>query len=432
MEFLGINAGLVVILGFVLLALLRIPVFISLALPSTVYVLASDRPILFVVNRMVRTVDSFTLLAIPLFIYVGSLMNHGDITEKIFDFADNIVGHLTGGLAQVNIVTSLIFSGISGSALADVGGIGRVLIQTMSDNGYNKDFSAALTSASATIGPIFPPSIPLILYGILAEVSVLQLLIAGAGPAILTTALLMVWTSYIARQRNLPSNDERATLSIVGSSLVIAAPALLTPVVLITGMLGGIFTPTEAAAVTVVYILIINTVIYRVTGFEYLWEAAIETARTTGSIVLILAAAAVFSFVLSVEGIDTVFANFVFSISENPIIVLLLVNALLLFIGLFLDPIAALVMMTPIVFPVLFEVGVDPVQIGVIMVFNLMLGLLTPPLGLSVYLSADIADVSVSSVFNQTRTYYAIMIIALLVVTFVPAVSLSVVEMFLR
>jgi TRAP transporter, DctM subunit len=432
MEFLGINAGLVVILGFVLLALLRIPVFISLALPSTVYVLASDRPILFVVNRMVRTVDSFTLLAIPLFIYVGSLMNHGDITEKIFDFADNIVGHLTGGLAQVNIVTSLIFSGISGSALADVGGIGRVLIQTMSDNGYNKDFSAALTSASATIGPIFPPSIPLILYGILAEVSVLQLLIAGAGPAILTTALLMVWTSYIARQRNLPSNDERATLSIVGSSLVIAAPALLTPVVLITGMLGGIFTPTEAAAVTVVYILIINTVIYRVTGFEYLWEAAIETARTTGSIVLILAAAAVFSFVLSVEGIDTVFANFVFSISENPIIVLLLVNALLLFIGLFLDPIAGLVMMTPIVFPVLFEVGVDPVQIGVIMVFNLMLGLLTPPLGLSVYLSADIADVSVSSVFNQTRTYYAIMIIALLVVTFVPAVSLSVVEMFLR
>ena len=432
MEFLGINAGLVVILGFVLLALLRIPVFISLALPSTVYVLASDRPILFVVNRMVRTVDSFTLLAIPLFIYVGSLMNHGDITEKIFDFADNIVGHLTGGLAQVNIVTSLIFSGISGSALADVGGIGRVLIQTMSDNGYNKDFSAALTSASATIGPIFPPSIPLILYGILAEVSVLQLLIAGAGPAILTTALLMIWTSYIARQQNLPSNDERATLSVVGNSLVIAAPALLTPVVLITGMLGGVFTPTEAAAVTVVYILIINTVIYRVTGFEYLWEAAIETARTTGSIVLILAAAAVFSFVLSVEGIDTVFANFVFSISENPIIVLLLVNALLLFIGLFLDPIAALVMMTPIVFPVLFEVGVDPVQIGVIMVFNLMLGLLTPPLGLSVYLSADIADVSVSSVFNQTRTYYAIMIIALLVVTFVPAVSLSVVEMFLR
>jgi tripartite ATP-independent transporter DctM subunit len=432
MEFLGINAGLVVILGFVLLALLRIPVFISLALPSTVYVLASDRPILFVVNRMVRTVDSFTLLAIPLFIYVGSLMNHGDITEKIFDFADNIVGHLTGGLAQVNIVTSLIFSGISGSALADVGGIGRVLIQTMSDNGYEKDFSAALTSASATIGPIFPPSIPLILYGILAEVSVLQLLIAGAGPAILTTALLMIWTSYIARQRNLPSNDERATLSVVGNSLVIAAPALLTPVVLITGMLGGVFTPTEAAAVTVIYILIINTVIYRVTGFEYLWEAAIETARTTGSIVLILAAAAVFSFVLSVEGIDTIFANFVFSISESPIIILLLVNILLLFIGLFLDPIAALVMMTPIVFPVLFEIGVDPIQIGVIMVFNLMLGLLTPPLGLSVYLSADIADVSVSSVFNQTRTYYAIMIIALLVVTFVPAVSLSVVEMFLR
>ena len=432
MEVFGVNAGLIVILAFVALALLRVPVFIALALPSTLFVLASDRPLLFVVNRMVRTVDSFTLLAIPLFIYVGSLMNHGDVTEKIFEFADDIVGHATGGLAQVNIVTSLIFSGISGSALADIGGVGRVLIETMSDNGYDDGYSAALTSASATIGPIFPPSIPLILYGILAEVSVLQLLIAGAIPAVVTTLLLMVWTRYLAHTRGFPSNDKRASFSKMASSFVVAAPALFTPAVLIAGMLGGLFTPTEAAAVTVVYILIINTVIYRVTGLRYIWDAALETARTTGSIVLILAAAAVFSFVLSVEGIDTLFANFVFAFSENPIVVLLLVNALLLFIGLFLDPIAALVMMTPIVFPVLFEVGVDPVQIGVIMVFNLMLGLLTPPLGLSVYLSADIADVSVGSVFRKTRTYYLIMLVALLIITFVPVVSLGLVETFFR
>jgi len=432
MEVAGVNAGLIVILAFVLLALLRVPVFIALGLPSTVFVLASDRPLLFVVNRMVRTVDSFTLLAIPLFIYVGSLMNHGDVTEKIFEFADDIVGHTPGGLAQVNIVTSLIFSGISGSALADIGGVGRVLIETMSDNGYDDGYSAALTSASATIGPIFPPSIPLILYGILAEVPVLQLLIAGTFPAIVTTLLLMLWTRRLAHDRGFPSNDERASLGTMWNSFAVAAPALFTPAVLIAGMLGGVFTPTEAAAVTVVYILLINTLVYRVTGLRYLWDAAVETARTTGAIVLILAAAAVFSFVLSVEGIDTLFATVVFSVSENPIVVLLLVNALLLFIGLFLDPIAALVMTTPIVFPVLFEIGVDPVQIGVIMVFNLMLGLLTPPLGLSVYLSADIADVSVGSVFRKTRTYYLIMIVALLLVTFVPAISLSLVEMFLR
>ena len=432
MQVFGLNAGMLVIAVFVILALLRIPVFISLALPSTLYVLASGRPVLFVANRMVRTVDSFTLLAIPLFIYVGSLMNNGGVTDKIFRFADDIVGHFTGGLAQVNIVTSLIFSGISGSALADIGGVGRVLIKTMSDNNYKDEFSAALTSASATIGPIFPPSIPLILYGILAEVSVLQLLIAGAGPAIVTTLLLMGWTAYIARARNFPRNDHRASLRRMGRSFVIAAPALLTPVVLIAGMLGGIFTPTEAAAVTVIYILVINTLLYRVTGVRYLWDAAVETARTTGSVVLILAAAAVFSFVLSVEGIDVLFAELVFSVSENTLVVLLLVNALLLFIGLFLDPIAALVMMTPIVFPVLFEIGVDPVQIGVIMVFNLMLGLLTPPLGLSVYLSADIADVPIGSVFRETKSYYIILLVALLIVTFVPAVSLTIVETFIR
>lgn len=432
MQVFGLNAGVLVIAVFVILALLRVPVFISLALPSTLYVLASGRPVLFVANRMVRTVDSFTLLAIPLFIYVGSLMNNGGVTDKIFRFADDIVGHFTGGLAQVNIVTSLIFSGISGSALADIGGVGRVLIRTMSDNEYKNEFSAALTSASATVGPIFPPSIPLILYGILAEVSVLQLLIAGAGPAIVTTLLLMGWTAYIARARNFPQNDHRASVPQMGRSFVIAAPALLTPVVLIAGMLGGIFTPTEAAAVTVIYILVINTLLYRVTGVRYLWDAAVETARTTGSVVLILAAAAVFSFVLSVEGIDVLFAELVFSISENALVVLLLVNALLLFIGLFLDPIAALVMMTPIVFPVLFEIGVDPVQIGVIMVFNLMLGLLTPPLGLSVYLSADIADVPISSVFREIKSYYIILLVALLIVTFVPAVSLAIVETFIR
>jgi len=432
MQVFGLNAGVLVIAVFVILALLRIPVFISLALPSTLYVLASGRPVLFVANRMVRTVDSFTLLAIPLFIYVGSLMNNGGVTDKIFRFADDIVGHFTGGLAQVNIVTSLIFSGISGSALADIGGVGRVLIRTMSDNEYKDEFSAALTSASATVGPIFPPSIPLILYGILAEVSVLQLLIAGAGPAIVTTLLLMGWTAYIARARNFPQNDHRASVPQMGRSFVIAAPALLTPVVLIAGMLGGIFTPTEAAAVTVIYILVINTLLYRVTRVRYLWDAAVETARTTGSVVLILAAAAVFSFVLSVEGIDVLFAELVFSISENALVVLLLVNALLLFIGLFLDPIAALVMMTPIVFPVLFEIGVDPVQIGVIMVFNLMLGLLTPPLGLSVYLSADIADVPIGSVFREIKSYYIILLVALLIVTFVPAVSLVIVETFIR
>jgi tripartite ATP-independent transporter DctM subunit len=421
-----INAGLLVILAFVALALLRVPVFVALLAPAMVYTLLSGRPIVFPATSMVRLLDSFTLLAIPLFIYVGSLMNHGEITGKIFDFADDLVGHVDGGLAQVNIVTSLVFSGISGSALADIGGVGRVLIRSMSDAGYDDDFSAALTSASATVGPIFPPSIPLILFGIIAEVSVLALLLAGILPAVLTVAFLMAGTFYVAKRNDFPKNDQRASAGAIADSLLRALPALVTPVVLIAGMLGGYFSPTEAAAVTVVYILLVNTVIYRITDPGYVWTAAVETAKTTGSIVIILAAAGLFSFVLSVEGVDDLFANALFAISENPVVVLLLVNALLLFLGLFLDPIAALVMTTPIVYPALLEVGVHPVHIGVIMVFNLMLGLLTPPLGLSVYLSADIADVEVGRVFRSTRVYYGILFAALLVITYFPPISLFV------
>jgi len=420
--------GVVVIALFLILALMRVPVWVALLVPAALYTLLMGRPLLFPATNMVRALDSFTLLAIPLFIFVGSLMNHGEVTEKIFDFADSIVGHYTGGMAQVNIITSLIFSGISGSALADIGGVGRVLIESMEDAGYDSDFSAALTSASATVGPIFPPSIPLILYGIIAEVSVLSLLLAGALPATLTVLFLMVGTMLIAKKRGFPKNDKRASIREIGRSFALAFPALFTPVVLIWGMLTGLFSPTEAAGVTVAYILVINTFVYRITNFRYIWRAALETAETTGTIVIILAAANVFSFVLSVENIDTVFAETLFAVSTDPIVVLILVNLVLLVIGLFLDPIAALVMMTPIVVPTLVEVGVNPVHIGVIMVFNLMLGLLTPPLGLSVYLSADIADQPVANVFRETRPFYGILLIALLTITYFPPLSLKILE----
>ena len=420
--------GLAVIVAFVVLTLLRVPVFVALLAPSTVYVFATGRPVLFPILRMVRTLDSFTLLAIPLFIYIGSLMNHGKITEKMFDFADSLVGHVTGGLAQVNIITSLIFSGLSGSALADIGGVGRVLIESMEEAGYESDYAAALTSASATIGPIFPPSIPLILFGIIAEVSVLRLLLAGAVPALVTTAFLMAGTAVLAARRGFPGGGARAALGVIVRSFVVVLPALFAPIVLIYGMLGGFFSPTEAAGVTVFYVLLINSVVYRILDFGYVWRAAKETTETSGTVILILAAAALFSFVMSVEQIDTLFAEALFSISDSTIIVLLLVNVVLLVIGLFLDPVAALVMMTPIVFPTLVEAGVNPIHIGVIMVFNLMLGLLTPPLGLSVYLSSNIADAPVSSVFNEVRPYWLFLAGALLVITYVPQLSLSILE----
>jgi len=359
-------------------------------------------------------------------------MNHGEITEKIFDFADDLVGHWNGGLAQVNIITSLIFSGISGSALADIGGVGRVLIHSMKKEGYSPEFSAALTSTSATVGPIFPPSIPLVIFGIIAQVSVTQLLIAGAGPAILVTLLLMIWTAYLAYVNDHPSNDTRTNIRKIAQSFLLSLPAMFTPVVLIAGMLGGYFSPTEAAGVTVFYILLINTIVYRYTKLGYIWTSSIETVRTTGSIVLILAAAGAFSWVASVESLDTLFAGFILSISENQVIVLLLIIILLLFFGLFLDPLAGLIMLTPIVHPIMVNVGIDPVQSGIVITFSLMIGLLTPPLGLSMYLSADIADADIGSVMREMKGFYLIMIIALLILTFVPSITLILVEMFIR
>ncbi len=424
-----INEGILVIVAFFILILLRVPAYVALGLPAMVYaIVIAGQPPSFPAQRMMRTVDSFTLLAIPLFIYVGSLMNRGDVTAKIFDFADDVVGHFQGGLAQVNIVTSLIFSGISGSALADIGGVGRVLIETMKDYGYSDKYSAALTSSAATIGPLFPPSIPLILFGIIAEVSVLQLLLAGAVPALVTVLFMMVGTAILARIRDFPRNAQRASLPEIARSFVIALPALLTPVVLIAGMLGGYFSPTEAAAVTVVYILFINTFIYRIVNFRYTWTAAVETAQTTGAIIVILAAAGLFSWVLSVERVDQQFADVLLGITEAPAIVLFLVIVLLLFLGLFLDPIAALVMVTPVIFPVLVEVGYHPVHIGVVTVYALMIGLLTPPLGLSVYLSADISGAKPMSVFRSTAPYYVMLLLGLFVVAYVPALSLYILE----
>ncbi|KTG10584.1 ABC transporter permease [Haloprofundus marisrubri] len=418
------NAGLLVVLAFLVLVLIRTPVFIALAVPPIVYIFVKGFPLVFPAQRMVRMLDSYTLLAIPLFIFVGSLMNHGEITDKIFDFANSLVGHFDGGLAQVNIFTSLIFSGISGSALADIGGIGRILIRAMENEGYDKSYAAALTSASATVGPIFPPSIPLIIYGLVAQVSVLSLLIAGALPAVFAVITLMIGTAWIAKRDGLPNNGESLSARRVLSTMRAALPALLTPLVLLAGMFSGLFGPTEAAAFTTVYIILVNALYYRVLNLRYIWDAGVETVQTTGTVVIILGSAGLFSWVIAAENVDNIFATLLFSVSQNPLVVLLLVNILLLVLGLFLDPIAAMIMSIPIVVPPLTQLGIDPVHIGVIMVFNLMLGLLTPPLGLSIFLSADVADVPVSEVIKETKAYYVLLLVVLLVITYVPTVSL--------
>ena len=421
-----LNLGVLVLLLFLLLVFLRAPVFVALAAPSIVYFQLTGFSPSYISQQMINVVDSFTLLAIPLYIFLGGLMNHGRIADRIFDFAYDVIGHVTNGLAQVNIATSLVFSGMSGSALADIGGIGRILIHEMKDRGYSGEYSAALTGTSATVGPIFPPSIPLIIYGLLAQVSVLSLFLAGILPALLTVLLLAVGSFLLAYRKDFPKREGRPALDRILKSGYRALPALIAPVLLVGGMLAGYFSAIEAAVVTIAYMIAINTLFYRMFEISYIWKSATESVRLSATIIVILAAAGLFARVVTLEGIDEMFASFLFGISGNTLVILLIVNLFLLILGLFLEPVAALVMATPIVVPPLVELGLDPTHIGIIIVFNLMLGLLTPPLGLSLFMASDISDTKVSAIITELKPYYVILVLALLLITFVPAVSLTI------
>ncbi len=419
-----VDFGLVMVAMFLALIVLRVPVWIALLLPPLIYIGITDQPLFVAAQRIGRTLNSYSLIAVPMFVYLGAVMNNSGITQKIFDFARDAISHLAGGLAYVNIFTSLIFSGMSGSALADIGGIGRVLMHSMTDEGYSKGYSAALTSASATIGPLFPPSIPLIIYGVLSRTSVVDLLLAGAVPALLLFAIMIAGTAVLARWKDFPTSGERPSVTKIIRSFVIAVPALGAPVILVYGMMRGLFGATEIAVVTVVYMLLINTFVYRIFEFRYIWESAVEAAITTSTIMILLAAATLFSFVITLEGTHETFANLLFSLSENKLVLLLLVNIMLLVLGLFLEPLSAMLISIPLVVPTLVEVGVDPVHIGVIMVFNLMIGLLTPPLGLSVYLANDIVEADIEDTLRDLVPYYVVLLITLLIITYVPIISL--------
>lgn len=419
-------AGFLVILAFVALFTLGFPVVLAIAIPSMVYMIANDLPLDLVAQRTLYALDSFPLVAVPVFLFVGSVMNAAGISKYIYRFADTLVGRLPGGLAQVNIFGSLVFAGMSGSALADIGGIGRIEIDAMRSKGYSLPFAAAVTSSSAIVGPIFPPSIPLIIYGTVTGVSVLQLLLGGILPGLLCVAGLMAMTAWLARRRGYPRAGRWPTWREIGQDALPAAPALMAPVVLIAGMLAGFFTPTEIASVTVVYTIAISALFYRVLTWAALYEAALETIRASSAILLIVAVAALFGWILSVEQVPQALAGWMLSISTNPYVLLLLVNILLLIVGMFLDSTTAILVIAPIIAKPLVLAGVDPVHLGMVVVFNLMIGLLTPPMGLALYLVADIAQVSMRAVLREMLPYYVPLGLTLLAITYLPWITTAI------
>lgn len=398
--------GLAVIAGFAALFVGGVPVVYAVLIPSIVYVLLEGLPPTLLASRVVYALDSFPLVAVPVFIFVGNLMNLSGITDRIFRFASVLAGRLHGGLAQVNILASLIFSGISGAALADVGGLGRVEIKAMRERGFDAPFSAAVTASSALIGPIFPPSIPLIVYGSVTSVSIIQLLMAGILPAVLCTAALMATAAAVALRAGYPRAERWPSVREVVRSLVPALPALLAPVFLIAGMLTGTFTPTEAAAAAAIYVLAIGFLVYREMTVAHVLHAALLTARNTSAILVIVAAAAMFGWILAIEEIPQAFGAAIAGLSENRLVLLLLVNLIFFVAGMFLDSTTATLLIVPIIAPPVVDAGVDPVHLGLIVVFNLMIGLLTPPMGLALFLICDIAQISMRALLRALVPFY--------------------------
>ena len=415
--------GLLVIAGFLALFVLGFPVVLAIAIPCVSYLLLNGLPMDLIAQRTLYALDSFPLVAVPVFLFVGSIMNSAGISKHIYKFADTAVGRLPGGLAQVNIFGSLIFAGMSGSALADIGGLGRIEIDAMRAKGFNAGFASAVTCSSAIVGPIFPPSIPLIIYGTVTGVSVIQLLLGGILPGLLCVVMLMLMTGWLAVRRNYPRADRWPRARELWRDLKPAFPAIMAPVILIAGMLAGFFTPTEIAAVTVAYAFLISAVFYRELTWKGIVDAAFETIGASAGILLIVAVAALFGWILSVEAVPQQITQAMLSISKNPYVLLMLVNVLLLVVGMFLDSTTAILVIAPIIAKPLVAAGVDPVHLGLVVVFNLMIGLLTPPMGLALFLVADIAKVSMKQVLREMMPYYVPLLVTLLLITYVPAIT---------
>ncbi|AZN99819.1 TRAP transporter large permease [Mesorhizobium sp. M9A.F.Ca.ET.002.03.1.2] len=457
---------LLLIGAFLVLMLVGVPVAVSMAVASLLYlVFYGVAPDIIAAQRMIAGVESFPLLAVPFFIFAGNLMNIAGVTGRIYSFALALVGWMKGGLAQVNIIGSVVFAGMSGAALADAAGIGTIEIKAMRDHGYPVEAAVGVTAASSTLGPIFPPSLPFVIYGMMANVSIGALFMAGILPGVVMTVLMMVTVAIFAHRRGWGSDtpfklNRLAAASIevavvccfplavyvlvemglslniaVGIALVIliacdwyfdfsAVMALMTPIILIGGMTMGWFTPTEAAMAAVIWSLFLGLVRYRTMTFATLAKASFDTIETTASVLFIVTAASIFAWLLTVSQAAQLFSVFITSLTENKWVFLILVNILMLLVGCFLDTIAAITILVPILLPIVVLYGIDPVHFGLIMTLNLMIGLLHPPLGMVLFVLSRVAKLSVERTTMAILPWLVPLVVALILITFIPAITL--------
>ena len=417
---------------FLVLLLIGLPVFFCLlAAPGLILLLAGqERDLVLLYRNTFNGMDSFPLMAIPFFMLVGELMNRGGITLRLVRFAQVLVGHWRGGLAQVNVLDSMLFAGLSGSAVADVAALGSMLIPAMEREGYSRRFAAAITAASAVIGPIIPPSGIMIIYAYVMGESVAALFLAGILPGILIGVGLMVTLRVFADRMRLPAATPAATLPEVARATVGAFWPLLTPVIIMGGILGGVFTPTEAAAIAAAYALVIGLVVHRTLALRDLPDVFARAALTSAVVLLLVGAAMAFKTVVSLSHAPEAMADAILSLSSNPLVLLFLINVLLFLVGMFLDAGPAIIILGPILGPIFTTMGVDPVHFAIIMSVNLTVGLATPPMGLVLFVASSVSGERVETIARAILPFLAVEVLVIFLITYVPAISLAVPRFF--
>ena len=444
-----------------------IPVAIAMAGASMIYLFWQDTtPPFVVIHRMVSGIDSFPLLAVPFFILAGNLMNNAGITNRIFNYALALVGWLKGGLGHVNVIGSVIFAGMSGTAIADAAGLGTVEIKAMKDHGYSSEFAVGVTAASATLGPIIPPSLPFVIYGMMANVSVGALFLAGILPGVLMALLMMLTVAYFAHKNKWGADVKfewpRVIKALIETGVVVGWPLILwflitrlgfpprstvfvglvllfladrvfafqavlpimTPVLLIGGMTAGLFTPTEGAIAACVWAMVLGLLWYKTLSWKMFVKVCLETVETTATVLFIVAAASIFGWMLTATGVTAAISEWVLGFTKEPWVFLLLANALMLFVGCFLEPTAAITILVPILVPICQKLGIDLIHFGLVMVLNLMIGLLHPPMGMVLFVLARVAKLSVERTTMAILPWLIPLLGSLVIITYFPKVVL--------
>lgn len=417
---------------FILFLISGTPVVFALLMGPGLSLLLDDQSVYFsaLMSRLFSGMNSFPLMAVPFFILAGELMNQGGITKSIVKFSQSLIGHYRGGLAQVNILSSVLFAGLSGSAVADTSALGKMLIPAMEQNGYSRRFAAAVTAASSVIGPIIPPSGIMILYAFIMNVSVAGLFLAGIIPGLLICVGLMVVTSRIAKKRNYPVANSKASWGERGRAFKSSFLPLLTPVILLGGIVLGVFTPTEAAAVAVGYALIIAMFVTRTLSASNLPRVLIDSAVQAGSILLLVGSAVTFAWIITVSGMAEIIAQQMAGMTDNVLLLLLLINLFLFAIGMFLDAGPAILILGPVLAPIFISLGIDPLHFAIVMCVNLTVGLATPPMGLVLFVASSVSGEKTENIALEMLPFLAVEAGVIFLITYFPALTMSLPQWF--